>query len=103
MQYQVFVQSRADTTFVASVVGIPDCIAEGSTKEEAIAKAKRSLQQQLATGELVSIDLDSQSSESETDHWIKHMGLFANDPTFDDFLEDVAAYRLQADAQEVDG
>jgi predicted RNase H-like HicB family nuclease len=103
MQYQVFVQSRIDTTFIASVVGVPDCIAEGTTKEEAIAKATIALKQQLATGELVTIDLDPQSVEPETDPWIKHMGIFANDPTFDDFLAEVAAYRLQADAQEVDG
>ncbi|WP_273038637.1 type II toxin-antitoxin system HicB family antitoxin [Iningainema tapete] len=40
MQYQVFVQSHPDKKFIASVVGIPNCTIEGSTKEEAIALAK---------------------------------------------------------------
>lgn len=103
MQYQVFVQSQADTTFTASVIGIPNCVAEGTTKEEAIAKAKLILKQQLATGEVITINLDTQAVEAESNPWIKHMGIFATDPTFDDFLEKVQTYRLQADAHEVDG
>jgi len=103
MQYQVFVQSQADTTFTASVVGIPNCVAEGTTKEEAIAKAKLALKQHLATGEVVIINLDTQAAEAETNPWIKHMGIFVADPTFDDFLEEVQTYRLQANAYEADG
>ena len=40
MQYQVFVQRRLDSTYIASVLGIPNCTAEGSTKEEVIARVK---------------------------------------------------------------
>ena len=94
MQYQVFVQSHSDTRFIASVIGLPGCAAEGSTKEEAIGNAKRVLQQQLQTGEFVTIHFDW-PSDGKTDPWIQHMGFFANDPTFDDFLAEVAAYRQQ--------
>lgn len=97
MQYQVFIQSRPDQKFVASIVGIPDLVVEGSTKNEAIAKAKIALKQQLATGELVAIDVDAQVTQC--DPWIEYMGIFADDPTFDDFLAEVAAYRQQVDAQ----
>lgn len=99
MQYQVFVQSRSDTNFIASVIGIPDCTAEGTTREDAIAKAKQALQNHLENGELVTIDLDSPSNGQDIDPWIKHMGIFADDPTFDDFLAEVAAYRQQVDTQ----
>ena len=99
MQYQVFIQSRSDTEFIASVIGIPDCTAAGTTREEAVTKARRTLQQHLENGELVTIDLDSPSNGQVIDPWIKHMGIFANDPTFDDFLAEVAAYRQQVDAQ----
>lgn len=99
MQYQVFVQSQADNQFIASVLGIPNCVALGRTKEEAIAKAKTTLAEKLAHGELVTIDIDSQSVSQDHDPWLKHMGIFANDPTFEDFLEEVAAYRQQVDKE----
>lgn len=102
MQYQVFVQSHPDKKFIASVVGIPNCTIEGSTKEEAIALAKAALENQLANGELVTIEIDQERSQQETDPWLKHMGIFADDPTFDDFLAEVAAYRQLVDAQEVE-
>lgn len=102
MQYQVFVRSRPDRKFIASIVGIPDSTVEGSTKEEAIAKAKDALKQQLASGELVTINVDAESLMKEVDPWIEHIGIFADDPTFDDFLAEVAAYRQQVDAQAVE-
>jgi predicted RNase H-like HicB family nuclease len=99
MQYQVFVQNHSDAKFTASVLGIPGCTTEGTTREDAIAKAKQVLQERLANGELVTIDLDSPANGQDIDPWIKHIGAFANDPTFDDFLAEVAAYRQQVDTQ----
>lgn len=40
MQYQVFVQSHPENKFIASIIGIPNGMVEGSTKEEAIASTK---------------------------------------------------------------
>lgn len=101
MQYQVFVQSHPENKFIASIVGIPNSIVEGSTKEEAIALAKAALETKLASGELVTIEVGKQASQQQTDPWLKHMGIFASDPTFDDFLVEVAAYRQQVSEQEV--
>ncbi|WP_315788035.1 hypothetical protein [Fischerella sp. JS2] len=39
MQYQIFVRSRSESHFVASVVGMPDLTVERRTEEEAIALA----------------------------------------------------------------
>ncbi|WP_339384952.1 hypothetical protein [Iningainema tapete] len=63
---------------------------------------KLTSENQLANGELVTIEIDQERSPQETDPWIKHMGIFADDPTFDDFLAEVAAYRQLVDAQEVE-
>ncbi|GAA6620399.1 type II toxin-antitoxin system HicB family antitoxin [Scytonema sp. NUACC26] len=100
MQYQVFIESHPEKKFIASVVGIPNTTVEGSTKEEAIALAKASLETKLASGELVTIEVDQKREHQETDPWLKHMGIFASDPTFDDFLAEVASYRQQVDEKE---
>jgi predicted RNase H-like HicB family nuclease len=60
MQYQVFVRSQSESRFVASVVGIPNLTVEGKTEEEAIANAQAALESQLATGRLVTIEINSE-------------------------------------------
>lgn len=96
MQYLVFVKSHSDNKFVASVVGMPDCVGEGSSREEAVAHAKAALEEQLVSGELVTIEVNSFGNHSKTMTQMKHMGIFANDPTFDDFMEKLAAIRQEA-------
>lgn len=106
MQYQIFVQNRTAENFVASVVGIP-IAAEGKTENEAIANIQIALENQLATGKLVTIDLPAKSSVNEavqeiptveTYSRMKHAGIFANDPTFDDWMEKLAIIRQAANA-----
>ncbi|NJL39224.1 MAG: type II toxin-antitoxin system HicB family antitoxin [Leptolyngbyaceae cyanobacterium SM1_4_3] len=109
MQYQLFVQSlsahdAAEQKFVASVVEMPTVSGEGATEAEAIAQAKVALESKLATGKFVTIQIRSadqldEFTNEEIDPWLKHLGLFADDPTFEDFLEEVAAYRQQVDEE----
>ncbi len=102
MQYQVFIQNHSEKRFIASIVSIPNCTVEGNTKEEAIALGKTAFENQLANGELVTIEVESQQMQQENDPWIRNIGIFADDPTFDDFLAEMAAYRQLVDAQEVE-
>jgi predicted RNase H-like HicB family nuclease len=102
MQYQILIQNPSDDPFQASVVGIPNCTVQATTKEAAIALAKTALQQQLNQGELVTINLEAATHEPPVDPWIKHMGIFADDPMFDDFLAEIAAYRQQFNAYTVE-
>ncbi|MBD2082491.1 type II toxin-antitoxin system HicB family antitoxin [Leptolyngbya sp. FACHB-17] len=109
MQYQVFVQNPPQQQFAESVVNVPGVMAEGQTKEEALAKlargtakAKAMLEEKLARGEFVTIEVESRPLSVEANPWRKHQGIFADDPTFDDFLAEVEAYRRSVDAQEIE-
>jgi predicted RNase H-like HicB family nuclease len=97
MQYQVLIESQSDRRFVASVLGIPNCVAEGTSKEEAITKAKMALTEIMAHGEWVTIEVEPPTKNQESDPWLKHFGIFANDPTFEDFMNEVETYRQQVD------
>lgn len=63
MQYQVFIQSHPDHSFVASAVGMPNLSVERATEAEAIsssypqgvAKVTTALEAQLATGQFVTV------------------------------------------------
>ncbi len=100
MQYQVLVENWNQNGFIASVIGMPDCRAEGATKEEAIAGVREALSKKLATGEIVTIDLDVPIAQSNEHPLMKHFGRFKDDPTFDDLLERIDDYRREFDAEE---
>lgn len=117
MQYQVLVRKPAETHFVASVVGLSDVVADGQTAEEAIHNVKVALASQLESAKLVTIEVESSHQfgldaaskhglthevdpafeTKESSPWKKRAGAFADDPTWDDFLEEIAAYREQVD------
>jgi predicted RNase H-like HicB family nuclease len=59
MLYQILVQAHPGRNFTASVLGVADCVAEGPTKEEAIANASNALAERLAQGEVVTIKIDA--------------------------------------------
>ncbi len=96
MQYQVFIQKNpTDPTFMASVVGLPNLTANGITEQEAIDRLKNILDAQFKNGKLVTIDIDipRDRSPQQSDPWIANIGIFQDDPTFDDFLAEVNTYR----------
>jgi predicted RNase H-like HicB family nuclease len=99
MQYQVFVKNPAESEFMASVVGLPNVTANGITEKEAIDKLKVILDAQFRHGKLVTIDIDipSNVTEERNDPWLDNMGIFRDDPTFDEFLAEVNSYRNEVD------
>ncbi|WP_392535232.1 type II toxin-antitoxin system HicB family antitoxin [Nostoc sp. C117] len=97
MQYQIFIQSQ-ENNFVASVVGMPNVMVEANTEQEAIAKVKTALETQLATGKLVTIEVNPKELPHPEITQMKYAGIFANDPTFDDFMDKIAAIRKESNA-----
>lgn len=96
MQYQVFVQSQSDDKFVASVIGMPNLTVEGRTESEAILKVKSALEAQLIKGKFVTIDVNLDLQPNATTPQMRYAGIFANDPTFDDFLEKLTVIREES-------
>ncbi|MFM7887548.1 MAG: type II toxin-antitoxin system HicB family antitoxin [Pseudanabaena sp.] len=101
MQYQIFVQSQSQQSFLASVVGMSNLTTEGKTEEEAIAKAKSALESQLARGKFVSIEVNPEKESYLFLPQMKYAGIFASDPSFDDFMQRLRLIRQEAN-QEVD-
>ena len=93
MQYQVLVEHRAHDLFFATVVGIPDCVAEGATQEEALTNAKTTLKKRLARSTLFTIEIEETSAKAADNPWLEVHGSLRDDPTFDDFMAEIASYR----------
>lgn len=92
MQYQLFVEDQSDRHFVASVIGMPNIEADGSTESEALSKAEAALRTQLAKGKIVTVEVDAHPSINP----FIHAGILQNDPTFDDWMERLTEIRKQA-------
>ncbi len=99
MQYQVLVETNSKNAFIASIIGMPDCVAEGQTEEEAIANAKIALEGRLAQGKIVTIEIEASKNKSDNP-WITNFGCFKDDPTFEDFQTEIKTYRHDLDKEE---
>lgn len=100
MQYQVFVQNPAERQFVASIVGMPAVSAVAATEEEAIAKATAALESQLAKGKFVTIEVESTVQPHTSTFGMQYAGIFADDPSFEDWMEKLQLLRQQANTIE---
>lgn len=94
MTYQIFVQNQFNNGYQATVIGLPDCVVEGQTEEEAVAKAEESLRQWLARGKVVTVKVDNGLPEHDAKPWWGHVvGAFADDPDFEEAMRLGREYR----------
>ena len=96
MDYQVFIQNDSIEHFVASIVGMPNLSVESDTEEDAIAKVTIALEQQLATGKFVTINVNNLKNSAIEP--FQYGGRCAEDPTFDDWMEKLTLIRQEANA-----
>ena len=99
MQYQVLVQNMPDGLFSAFVIGIPDTVVEGATLEEVLNRAKTLLKERLAVARLFTIEVEEPPA-GVGNPWLETHGVLRDDPTFDDWVEEIAKYRREIDAEE---
>jgi len=99
MQYQVLVENGNQRGFIASIIGMPDCRAEGRTEEEAIAGVKTALANRLSQSKVVTIEIET--GRPAENPLPKHAGRFKDDPTFGDFLAEIAKYRREVGAEDL--
>ncbi len=100
MTYQILVQSKQNNLFAASVLGIPDCVAQGKTEEEALLNAKERLRLQLAEGKVYTVEIENGQPKFEENPWLKVIGSGENDPHWEQFQEHITTYRHELDAEE---
>jgi predicted RNase H-like HicB family nuclease len=95
MQYQVLLQNPSAHRYVASVIGLTGIMAEAETEEEAITKIKTVLTSQLETAKFITIEVGASTSSEQNTPEMKYAGIFAHDPTFEDWMQKMAAIRQQ--------
>ncbi len=94
MTYDVILRKK-DDRYVARVRDWPEVVVEENTREAAISQIKTQLGEYLNNPpEIVQIDLDQTAKENP---WLKFAGMWADDPTWGEFMAEVEAYRQEID------
>lgn len=95
LNYSVLIEEE-EKAYKATVWGLPDCQAFGTTREEALANVRQLLTARLAKAEIVSLEIDNPHFEHP---WMKFAGMFKDDPDFDEVLSFIEADRRKLDAE----
>lgn len=92
----IFVERAEDETFKATMIGWPGLTVSAATRDEALANLRKLVKRRLASGEIVNLDVEVPESEHP---WLKHAGIFADNPLFDEVLEEIEVYRRELDTE----
>lgn len=92
MTYSVLLRNNPTQGYIATALAWPDCVVEAPTREEAIAGIRLAILELLNTSEIVEVELPHENSEATT---AQHagFGMFQDDPTFDEFVDEMQTYR----------
>ena len=88
MTYDVLLTKKGDK-FVARVCQWPAIVAESDTEEDALRKAKVSLQSLLAGGRIVQLEVDIKPEEHP---WQQFAEMFADGPAWEAFQASIRVY-----------
>ena len=78
------------------MLSLPDCKAEGATRQQALTRLRDSVIARLAQAEIVPMEIETTNS---THPWLKFAGKYKDDPQFDEVLSYIEAYRREFDAE----
>ncbi len=96
LTYDVLIEHEEYGGFTATVIGLPDCQATGTTKEEALTSLYERLTERLAKAEIVSIKIEPPKAEHP---WMKFAGMYKDNPLFDEVQAYIEADRRKLDAE----
>lgn len=85
MTFPVLVEAQ-NGHFTASLIGVPSLSVKDDTRSQALATLKAEIQQRIAQGELVSMEVETMGVSELA-------GIFSDDPTLRDICEE--AYQLR--------
>ena len=94
MTYSVLLRQNPKGGFLATALAWPNFEIEAPSREEALEKMQKTIANMLSKGEIVELEIPtSQPILSST--YPETFGMFREDPTFPEFVEETNKYRQQ--------
>jgi predicted RNase H-like HicB family nuclease len=100
MTYDVILRKKQNK-YIARVRDWPEVVIEEDTREAAITQIKQQLTAYLSQPpEVIHIELEPAAPGEHP--WLQFAGMWADDPTWDDFITEVAASRQEMDKADIE-
>ncbi len=95
MEYNIFVKQHKGR-FRASVVGWSEISAEADSQKDALDDIRRQINAYLSEGTFVRMVVEGAETQLNEAHPLARFGgIFKDDPTFDEFQENLIRYRKE--------
>ena len=93
MQYPILIRSKSAERYLAEPVGLAELRVEAATENEALEQVGQALKGWLGSAaRLVHLDVPASVSANP---WLDSFGRSAEDPLFEDFLEEMSRARAE--------
>jgi hypothetical protein len=99
MTYDVLIQPQPENMYRATVLGWPDLSVVGASEQMVIERIQQVIRERLSQGKIVQIEIDEDGVAATTpEHpWLPFLGMWKDDPTFDEFTAQIEVYRHELD------
>ncbi len=97
VNYEVGIKKLKNGKYQTFVLNYPNLKASANSKDEAIKKLSKRIQDFLQETEIIDLEIERLQPEHP---WMKFAGMFKDDPQFDEFLQAIQDYRNEIDAEE---
>lgn len=97
VNYEVGIKRLKNGKYQTFVLDYPSLKASANSKDEAIKKLSKRIQEFLQETEIIQLEIEINKPK---DPWMKFAGMFKDDPQFDEFLQAIQDYRNEIDAEE---
>ena len=91
MQYPIIVKTTVDNHYEAEPMGIPELRTIAPTEAAALEKVAQVLEKWFTSAKVVQVEVQVNDNLNP---WLQAFGQSADDPDFDDFIEEITRRRL---------
>lgn len=97
MQYEILLTKNQKNGYTARPLALPELTVAADNEAEALALVRQAIANLQQNSHIVQIDVPSPATVSITDPWQPFFGMWADDPDWEQFQAEVAAFRYQID------
>ncbi len=97
MELAVLLREQPDGTYEAKVPTIPGLIISAQNRDYVVAAMRCAVAEARPGSEPVFIDVP-RGGDAKPNPWLEMAGMFADDPTWDEFIAEIRAARARDDA-----
>lgn len=99
MEHAVLLTKQPDNGYIARSLLLPEVVVTGADETDVLAQMRAALVEIQQTSRIVHIDVPAPAA-TDSNPWLRWTGVFADDPTWDEFLAEIAAQRLLIDERQ---